>query len=222
MPRPLEALPARLPKSAVRRTYTWIAPTHDLLALLVERKARRLAVDWAAPKNGERVLEVAVGTGLSFQKLLRRNPGGFTDGIDRTPAMLRRARRRARRAPTERYRLQRGDAYALDFPDGTFDLVFCSYMFDLLPEGDFATVLGEFARVLRPGGRVVLAHMSVPRRWFECGWDLLYALWPPLLGGCRGIDVAPHLPAAGFQGVRRRYVSQLTFPSEVVYGEVEG
>jgi ubiquinone/menaquinone biosynthesis C-methylase UbiE len=203
----------------VCRTYTWIAPTHDLLALLVERRARCLAVEWAAPRNGERVLEVGVGTGLSFQKLLRRNPSGFTDGIDLTPAMLRLARWRARRAGTaSHWRLQEGDAYDLPFPAGTFDLAFSSYVFDLLPEADFVPVLREFARVLRPGGRIVLAAMTKPQAWYERGWNALYRLWPPLLGGCRGVRLTFFLRKAGYQGVRRRHVSQLTFPSEVVRG----
>jgi ubiquinone/menaquinone biosynthesis C-methylase UbiE len=212
-------LPARLPKRDVPRTYTWIAPTHDLLALLVERRARRLAVEWAAVQSGERILEVGVGTGLSFQQLLRRNPDGFTDGVDVTPAMLRRARRRARAtAPGPNWRLQSGDAYDLPFAENTFDLVFSSYVFDLFPEDDFVPVLREWARVLRPGGRLALATMTTPRRWYESGWALLYRLWPPLLGGCRGVRVAPFFEKAGFQRVRRRHVSQLTFPSEVVRG----
>ena len=211
-------LPARLPKPAVPRTYTWIAPTHDLLALLVEQKARRLAVEWAAVQDGEHVLEVGVGTGLSFQKLLRQNPSGFTEGVDVTPAMLRRARKRARRASTANWRLQHGDAYRLPFSPNTFDLVFSSYVFDLFPQEDFVPILQEFSRVLRPGGRLVLVTMAVPRRWHERGWDLLYRLWPPLLGGCRGVRAAPFLEEAGFQNVRRRHVSQRTFPSEVVRG----
>lgn len=211
-------LPARLPKSDVRRTYTWIAPTHDLLALLVERRARRLGLAWAGVEDGERVLEVGVGTGLSFQRLLHQNPCGFTVGIDLTPAMLRRARRRARRAPTANWRLALGDAYALPCATGRFDLVFSSYMFDLFPEADFVPVLHEFKRVLRPGGRLVLVTMTTPHRWFERGWDLLYRLWPPILGGCRGVRLAPFIQQAGFRRVRRRHVSQCTFPSEVVYG----
>ena len=218
-------LPARLPKADVPRAYTWIAPTHDLLALLVERKARRLGIEWAAVESGERVLEIGVGTGLSFRQLLRRNPGGVTEGIDVTPAMLRRARRRAERtaaAPSGRWRLQRGDAYDLPFADGAFDLVFSSYVFDLFPTNDFTPLLREYARVLRPGGRLVLVTMTEPQAWYERGWEGLYRLWPPLLGGCRGVHVAPFFGKAGFRRVRRRRVTQLTFPSEVVRGELPG
>ena len=169
------------------------------------------------------MLEVAVGTGLSFRHLLRQNPNGWTEGVDLTPAMLRRARRRAERerarGGTRRYRLRLGDAYALDVPSDQFDLVVNSYMFDLLPEADFEAVLREFGRVLRPGGRLVLVNMTVGEAWYHRLWEGLYRLWPPLLGGCRGVLTAPYLERVGFTGIRRRFVSQRTFPSEVVYGE---
>ena len=210
--------PARLPKSAVARTYTWIAPTHDWLAVLVEARARRLGLRWASVQDGEAVLEVAVGTGLSFRRLLEKNPHGWTEGVDLTPAMLRRAEQRAARAATNRYRLRPGDAYALDFEAATFDCVLCSYMFDLLPIADFDRVLREFRRVLKPGGRLVLVNMTRGRRWYNQGWELIYRTCPPLLGGCRGVLAAPYVRAAGFAQVRRRYVSQWTFPSEVVRG----
>ncbi|MEM1127653.1 MAG: methyltransferase domain-containing protein [Bacteroidota bacterium] len=211
--------PARLPRSAVRRTYTWIAPTHDLLAVLVEARARALMLDWAAVTSGETVLEVAVGTGLSFQTLLRRNPTGWTEGIDLTPAMLRRCAARAARCGHDRYHLRLGDAYALDAPDHTFDLVVNSYMFDLLPVTDFTPVLREFHRVLKPGGRLVQANLTLGSAWYHQFWELLYRLHPALLGGCRGVEVAPHYAEAGFTSVRRQVVSQGTFPSEVLYGE---
>lgn len=211
-------LPARLPKSAVPATYTWIAPVYDLLALAVTPKARRLALERAAVRDGEQVLEVAVGTGLSFRELLLRNPNGWTEGVDLSPAMLRRARRRAAHTGVERYRLSAGDAYALPFPDARFDLVLNCYMFDLLPEQDFTPVLREFSRVLRPGGRLVLVNMTAGKRWYNRIWDGIYRLHPALLGGCRCVTSEPYVVEAGYQDVHREYVSHLTYPSEVIFG----
>jgi ubiquinone/menaquinone biosynthesis C-methylase UbiE len=216
---PATLLPAQLPKEDVARTYTWIAPVHDLLAVLVERRARALGLRWADVRDGEVVLEVAVGTGLSFGPLLGANPNGRTEGIDLTPAMLRRAQRRAAHAGTDNYRLRLGDAYALDFPDATFDVVLNSYMFDLLPETDFVPVLHAFGRVLRPGGRLVQVNMTLGEAWYNRWWAWIYRLHPPLLGGCRGVAMAASFRKAGFVNVRRQYISQWTFPSEVVYGE---
>ena len=210
--------PARLAHADVPRVYRRIAPTHDVWAALAEARARRLALGWAAVRDGERVLEAAVGTGLAFADLIRQNPSGYTLGLDRTPAMLARARRRAARTEGSRYDLRRADVLATDLGTDAFDLVFCGYLFDLLPVEDFAALLGAFRRALRPGGRLVVVGMTRPERWYQGLWEQLYRLHPEILGGCRGVVMAPHLEAAGFGGIRRAVVSQLSFPSEVVLG----
>jgi ubiquinone/menaquinone biosynthesis C-methylase UbiE len=220
---PLAALrPARLPKRRVPLVYAAIAPTHDGLATRVEAAARAEGLRQLGVQDGETVLEVAVGTGLSLATLLVQNPHGWTEGVDLAPAMLRRARRRAARVTAAhglpgRYGLRRADAFALPYPDAAFDALLNSYMFDLLPVADFPRVLAEFRRVVRPGGRLVQVNMTTPRVWYEAGWEGLYRLHPALLGGCRGVRTAPHLAAAGFRDVQRRHVSQRTFPSEVVF-----
>lgn len=211
--------PARLNPQDVSKTYTWIAPMHDWLAVLVEAHARRLGLAWAKVQDGERVLEVAVGTGLSFRHLLRQNPTGHTDGIDLTPAMLKRARYRAERTGVTAYRLAPGNAFDLEFPDNTFDLVLNSYMVDMVPEADFVPLLREYKRVLKPGGRLVMMNMTLGERWYNQIWEMLYRLHPPLLGGCRGVRLLPYVQQAGFVDTRRAYISQWTFPSEVLYGE---
>ena len=67
---------------------------------------------------------------------------------------------------------------------------------------------------------VVADRVTNPRgeRWYNHLWDGLYRLHPALLGGCRGVTAAPYLERAGFLEVRRTFVSQWTFPSEVVSG----
>jgi ubiquinone/menaquinone biosynthesis C-methylase UbiE len=90
-------------------------------------------------------------------------------------------------------------------------------MFDLTPEKDFKTVLGEFKRVLRPGGRLVMVNMSTCERWHHALWELIYRLNPAWLGGCRGVYILPYLESLGFNQIKREYISQMTFPSEVVY-----
>ncbi len=198
--------------------YTWIAPTHDWLAVLVESAARRRGLELAAIQEGENILEVAVGTGLSFKHILKQNKKGFNTGVDLTAAMLKRAQRRARKSGQSNYRLLLGDAYSLNFADNSFDLVMNSYMFDLLPAEDFVPVLSEFKRVLKPGGRLIQINMTPGQAWYNFVWEGLYRLHPALLGGCRGVEMAPYFEKAGFSHVLREYVSQRTFSSEIVYG----
>ncbi|MBI2394828.1 MAG: hypothetical protein HYV09_34985 [Deltaproteobacteria bacterium] len=47
-------------------------------------------------------------------------------------------------------------------------------------------------------------------------WELVYRVSPALLGGCRGVSLVPHLEAAGFRDLSRRYVTELGFPSEII------
>ncbi len=111
-----------------------------------------------------------------------------------------------------------GDAYDLEYPDSTFDVVINNYMFDLLPEEDFPAVLGEFSRVLRPGGRLVMVNMTPSERWYGRIWEAIYRINPAWAGGCRGVYVQPYLESLGFENTSREFISQLTFPSEVIYG----
>jgi ubiquinone/menaquinone biosynthesis C-methylase UbiE len=211
---------ARIEKGRVADIYRKIAPSYDLWAWLTESKARDRCLELAAIQDGEDVLEVAVGTGLAFERILKANPSGQNEGIDLTREMLVRAEKKAAKSGTKNYRLRVGDAYHLDFPDDSFDIVINNYMFDLLPQQDFPVVLGEFKRVLRPGGRLAMVNMTKGENWYNGTWERIYRLNPALLGGCRGVLLLPQLEASGFTKTKREYMSQLTFPSEIVCGEV--
>lgn len=210
-------LRAWIQKENIPDLYRKIAPSYDLWARLTETRARARCLELASIRNGESVLEVAVGTGLAFEKIIAANPSGRNEGIDITEAMLSRAIKRAEETGTENYRLAIGDAYALDFADDQFDVLINNYMFDLLPEQDFGTVLSEFKRVLRAGGRLVLVNMTAGERWYNRIWEQIYRINPAWLGGCRGVQMLPLVEACGFVNAQREYLSQMTFPSEVIF-----
>lgn len=210
-------LDAKLDKHRVADVYRRIAPSYDFWAWLTETKARNRCLELAAIQDGEDVLEVAVGTGLAFERIIASNPSGRNEGIDLTEAMLDRARKKAHRTGLENFRLQLGDAYDLEFPDDSFDVLVNNYMFDLLPEEDFPKVLEEFRRVLRPGGRLAMVNMTLGERWYHGIWERVYRMNPALLGGCRGVMLLPSLDNCGFHQATRETTSQMTFPSEIVH-----
>lgn len=213
-------LPAKLSKAQIPAVYAARIQGYDRWARRTEAVAQARCLALAAIRDGEDVLEVAVGTGLSFGRVLRQNRHGRTVGVDLTPAMLAVAQQKVVTACAQRGWLQIADAYALPFGDGRFDVLLNTYMLDLLPAADFPAVLGEFRRVLRPGGRLVLASMTLPQRWYQGVWEAVYRLGPTTMAGCRGVKLAQPVQAAGFRLAHREVISQMTFPSEIVLGVI--
>lgn len=107
----------------------------------------------AAP--GERALDVACGPGLLTLALAART--GEAVGLDATPAFLRLAREEAARRGLGGVRFEEGDAEALPFPEACFDLATCRAAFHHFPRPE--RVLAEMRRVVRPGGRLVVADL---------------------------------------------------------------
>jgi demethylmenaquinone methyltransferase / 2-methoxy-6-polyprenyl-1,4-benzoquinol methylase len=207
---------AAVPKAEIGRLYDRIAPFYDIWGRLTESRAAERAVDLAGIRDGQHILEVAVGTGLTFQKIVRRNPRGRNIGVDLSRGMLAKARRRLSRIPHASFSLVQGDAAALDLESGTIDRLINSYMFDLIAFREMAGVLTEFHRVLKPGGKLVLVNMTVGRTAGSRIYDRLYRRFPRLLGGCRGVDLGPLLGQNRFRVQTREYVQQCLFPSEVI------
>lgn len=211
-------IPVKLSKAEVRQRYARLSGIYDFWGFLVESKASRIALQLAKVRNGENVLEVAVGTGNLFKQILAMNEKGRNEGIDLSPEMLARAEKRLRNYPGS-YSLKVADTYDLPYDDGIFDLVFNSYMFDLLPENDFSQVLHEFQRVLKPGGRILITSMTQGRKFYSRIWDWLVRINPNILEGCRPISLKEDVERSGFINIQEKYVSQLTFPSIVIYAE---
>ncbi len=132
-----------------RFCYTLWSPFYDLLVLGIARRRRR-SLELANLQPGERVLIVGAGTGMDL-KFIKRGPK--ITAIDLTEAMIRRLRRRAQRRGLD-VDAQVMDAQAMTFDDGTFDVVILNLILAVIP--DPIRCARESARVLRPGGRVVI------------------------------------------------------------------
>ncbi len=111
-------------------------------------------------RPGQSVLDVGCGTGVMLPALAEAvGAAGSVTGLDHAEAFLARAHQRLREAGLdERVRLVQGDAMALPFADGTFDVTHSERVLMHLPEADAA--IREMARVTRPGGRVVCAEVD--------------------------------------------------------------
>jgi demethylmenaquinone methyltransferase / 2-methoxy-6-polyprenyl-1,4-benzoquinol methylase len=144
-----------------------IARFYDLLNTVMtaglDRKWRIRAVDLARVGPGDRVLDVATGTGELALELARRvSPGGEVVGSDFSEAMLARARVKPRPAVDAELRFEWGDALELPYEDDSFDAA--TVGFGLRNFAEIDRGLAEMRRVVRPGGRVVILEFTNPTR----------------------------------------------------------
>jgi ubiquinone/menaquinone biosynthesis C-methylase UbiE len=204
-------------KAEILQTYARLSPFYDFWGSITEQKATSRALQLAHIKDGEHILEVAVGTGRVFEQILSINRNGWNEGIDLSPEMLAIAEKRLQ-GHHSNYSLKVADAYVLPFEADTFDLIINNYMFDLLPEEDFSHVLREFKKVLKSGGRVVITSMTTGKRWYKWIWDWI-ARSTNILAGCRPISLEEDVRWAEFNNIYTEYVSQLTFPSLIIRAE---
>lgn len=142
---------------AVRKTFTNWAPIYNATHAwtLPKRRAARLALDL---KPGDRVLDLACGTGLNFPHL-RELVGerGHIVGADLTPAMLDIARKMIDAKGWKNVEVREADAANLPFPDASFDKVIITFALNIIPE--YVRAIEEVRRVLVPGGRFVALEM---------------------------------------------------------------
>lgn len=146
---------------SITSAYRRYAPVYDLLFGSVFEPGRRRLVQALACREGESILEVGVGTGLSLPHYPRH---AQVTGVDLSPHMLERAHARVQRHGLDNVRLMAMDAQSLSFPDASFDKVAALYVASVVP--DPAAMMRELRRVCRPGGEVlVVNHFSRDEGW---------------------------------------------------------
>jgi len=140
-------------KDVVEKAYAGWAPIYDVVFGAIFAAGRAAAVR-AAERIGGRVLEVGVGTGISLAQYSSRNR---IVGIDLSEPMLRRARARLHRHPLANVEmLAVMDAEHLGFADAFFDVVVAQFVITAVPDPE--ATLDELARVVKPGGEIVLVN----------------------------------------------------------------
>ncbi|MEK9165061.1 MAG: class I SAM-dependent methyltransferase, partial [Chloroflexota bacterium] len=160
-----------------RERYQRLSRFYDLMEGLAESRYRPWREKLWKLVNGSRVLEVGVGTGKNMPYWPK---DAQVTGIDLTPGMLERAKRRAKELRlTATLRL--GDAQALDFADASFDTAVAAFVFCSVPD----PVLGlrELKRVVRPGGQVLLLeHMRSANSILGAAMDAINPLVVRMMG----------------------------------------
>ena len=210
---------ADIDKAGVARAYARWAPIYDFVFGAVfapGREAAIAAAEQACGEAGGRILEVGVGTGISLPDYARRNR---IVGVDLCEPMLRRAVERAAEYKlTNVDMLSVMDAERLALPDRSFDVVVAQFVITAVPNPE--ATLDEFARVIKPGGEIILVnHIGAESglRWlFELcfaplarrlGWRPEFPFarlgdWAKRHGGVRLIERRPMPPLGHFSLIR--------------------
>jgi phosphatidylethanolamine/phosphatidyl-N-methylethanolamine N-methyltransferase len=204
-----------LDNNTIAQAYACWAPFYDLVFGAVFEQGRHAAIA-AAERIGGRILEVGVGTGISLP--------GYAEtsrlvGVDLSEPMLRKAQKRVAELGLRNVEgLALMDAERLAFPDDSFDVIVAQHVVTTVPHPE--ATLDEFARVLRPGGEIVLIsrvgaevgfrrafeHSFTPMtRWL--GWRLefpwaRYACWAERMPDVRLVERRPMPPFGHFSLIR--------------------
>lgn len=192
--------------------FHWLTPGYDIVvaATTRERTFKDALIRQAAPQPGDRVLDLASGTGTLALRLKKAAPAASITGVDGDPNVLVIARRKAVAAGVE-VQFDQGLSFALPYADATFDRVVSSLFFHHLDWAAKQRTARELVRVLRPGGQLHVADWGRPANFLMRG--LFYPVqWLDGFTTTRD-NVAGRLPelfrSAGFTAV----TEERTFPT---------
>jgi len=210
----LRVLPS---KAKLRAVYDRLSRVYGLLADRPEQPIRQAALECLNPRRGVRVLEIGPGTGHAVAALAQGvSPGGYVVGLDLSERMLGQTRDQVGAKGCQAVGLVQGDGARLPLRDGIFDAVLLCFTLELFDTPEIPLVLGECRRVLKAGGRLVVAALSktggesVPVQLYE--WS--HQCFPNLVN-CRPIRAREAIEAASFRVDSHRLL-RIGLPVELV------
>lgn len=189
----------------LRHKYAWIARFYDLLDFPFEHARYRhiRPVVFDAVPDASRLLDCGVGTGRNIPYY---PPNARVTGIDQCPQMLARARARAGKHGRE-ITFVEADVTDLPFEDDHFEAAAATFLFCVLPDALQPQALREMARVVKPGGKIVLLEYSLSLKPFQ---RFLMRLWAPWVRFAYGASfdrrTRDHITAAGLALDEARFV----------------
>lgn len=205
-------------QSIYDRTASYFDFFHSLATLNSDDRGRRLVVKYGV-KYGDAVLDAGGGTGItSLMAAEKVGPKGDVQVFDMSEGMLRQAKKKAEKAGlSDRMSFQSGDILELPYADGSFDAVLSTY--SLCPIYDPSRGSLELYRIVRPGGRLAVAHSAESdnsiARWLAQHVEDLIWRFPQLTLGCRPVEVLPALKKAGAQVLFETKIGVPLFPFKI-------
>ncbi|MFP4317217.1 MAG: class I SAM-dependent methyltransferase [Desulfovibrionales bacterium] len=184
-------------KKCILRTYGLYAPIYDLVFGRVFHKGRKLTIGAMNPKAGDRILEIGIGSGISLPLYPK---GVMLDGIDISPQMLEKAKKRMNGSANGNITLQVMDAESLEFPDQTFDKVAVMHVYSVVPNPQ--RMLSEVLRVCKPGGQVfILNHFTEQDKTFLNVFERALSPLQDIIGFRACFPIEEHIYGNDFNSV---------------------
>lgn len=204
--------------------YDRISHSYDLIADSNEHVAREKGLAALGIAEGENVLEIGYGTGHSLVSLAEAvGNTGTVFGVDISDGMLKVSEKRVTEAGVaDRVNLSVANTPPLPFKDQTFDAVSMSFTLELFPLETIPTVLEEIKRVLKPGGRLGVVSMALPKEgekdsFLEKTYKWMHQHFPHIVD-CQPIDAVGFLNNAGFSIKEDLDLNIWTMPVAVLVG----
>ncbi len=211
------------PPKRTRFLYDLVAPLYPISSRLFHAQAHAKTLEMLQIPNGSSVLEVAMGSGEMFHRLVRVNPGGQTIGVDFSANMAAQSQAKIR----QRYvgadaHCPCTDARQLPFRDASFDALVCCYLFELLSEAHMLEAMDEMGRVLKPGGRLGLILVAQSASSFNLLYKFCTFVAPAFWGRQVSSTMPDLLRSRDFEIEDATKIRQLYFHSRILIAKKLG
>ncbi|MFC1841532.1 class I SAM-dependent methyltransferase [Candidatus Dependentiae bacterium] len=214
-------------ESAAKRKFDKVSRHYFWIMGFLEIKPNNIALKMAQIKKGEKVLDIGFGTGWVLERLVPLvGKENITHGLDYSEGMKKITIQNLKKKNLEKsVELVTANVKNMPYADNSFDVLFVSFLIDLLQKEDIPKVLAEMKRVLKPGGRLIIASMTKQGRgiYWLARWlyEWMYYKWPTILGyrtSCRPIYIENDVLRAGFEidDYRLTSISGFMFPIAII------